>query len=248
MENQSQPSTPTPSCSTDVESLTRKTKKRSDNKKTLSEIALGFIHREGIRASCIIDPGSACNYTQDKTDVGNFIRHFRTRHLDQATEKGLFRDPEVPVKKQRVVAKRMVAMDTPLLMDSLTLMLTVHNLPVRCLQWRGFKQLLDPLASACGVTVNGVNMMGNVKNVAKKIRELIAEEVSGRLISLKIDSATRQNRHILGINAQYGIDGVVEIRTLGKYKHYDVAIKRGLYRHVPLLFSEKRRTDGVFSF
>ncbi|XP_062549966.1 uncharacterized protein LOC134214657 [Armigeres subalbatus] len=214
MENQDQNSTASPACSSVGGDSVIKCTKRSENKNTLARIALGFIRREGTRASCSIDSGSGCKYTQEKIDVGNFIRHFRTRHLDLATANGLFKDHEVPIKKQRIVSKRLVAIDKHLLMESLMLMLTVHNVPIRSLQWRGFKQLLDPLAVACGVTVNGANMIANIKDVAQKMREHIAAEVKGRLISLKIDSATRQNRHILGINAQYSINDTIVIRTL----------------------------------
>ncbi|XP_062705386.1 uncharacterized protein LOC134287512 [Aedes albopictus] len=217
METDSQSCTPPPS--TAAGSSGKRGRKRNDSKKSLAEIALGFIRREGPKASCAIDAGSACQYSQDKLDVGNFIRHFRTRHLDFATANGLFKEKEVPAKKKRVVPKRPVAIDAPLIKDSLLKMVTYHNLPRRFVQWEGFKQLFDPLGAACGMTINEVNMMHDLTEFAQKLRTNIAEEMRGRLVSLKIDSAAYQNRHILGVNAQYAMNDNVVIRTLGKYAY-----------------------------
>ncbi|XP_065084689.1 uncharacterized protein LOC135706932 [Ochlerotatus camptorhynchus] len=211
MENQN----PSTSVSTADKSVGKKSKKRSENKVTLADIAKGFIRRDGAKTSCAIDPGTTCNYTQDRLDIGNFIRHFRTRHHDLAVANGLTKEEETPAKKQRVVAKRPVPIDKLLFMDSLVKLMSYHNMPLACLQWEGFKQLLDPLASAVGVTMNPTNMKATVKEIAGRIREAIAAETKGRLISLKIDSASRHNRHVLGINAQYSINDSVVIRTLG---------------------------------
>ncbi|XP_062537788.1 uncharacterized protein LOC134206110 [Armigeres subalbatus] len=49
---------------------------------------------------------------------------------------------------------------------------------------------------------------------ADKIRQAMKEEMSKKLISLKIDSASRHNRSVLGINVQYCLSDVVVIRTL----------------------------------
>lgn len=192
----------------------RKRKRHSD-RKTLAEIALSLIHMQNGKPSCAIDSGSCCQYQQKNIDVGNFIRHFRTQHFDLALANGLINIEDVSAKKERVISKRMVAIDKQLLMDSLLRMLTFHNLPMRCFQWEGFKQLIDPIASAVGVTINTVTMIDFLNNIAQRMREQISTEMKGRLISLKIDSASRQNRHILGINVQYAINDKVVIRTLG---------------------------------
>lgn len=204
--------------STSAQNFSKRGKKRTDKKKTLAEIALGFIRREGAKASCIIDTGTACLYTQEKIDIGNFVRHFRSRHHDLAVANGLFKEQEVPAKKQRVVAKRPVAIDAPLLKDSLLKLVTLHNLPRCFVTWQGFQQLLVPMGSACGVTVNEVNMMSDLKFFSQKLRENIGQEMKGRLISLKIDAASRHHRHILGVNAQYALNDKIVIHTLGKYQ------------------------------
>ncbi|XP_058465011.1 uncharacterized protein LOC131438775 [Malaya genurostris] len=188
--------------------------KRNKEKTTLAGIALRFIGHTNGKASCCIDAGSDCQYAQEKIDIQNFIRHFRTRHFEFAKTNGLIRDQEVSMKKQRVIAKRMVAIDKQLLMDSLLKMITFHNLPLRCFQWDGFKQIIDPLASAVGVTINTGNMIAFLKEISQRIRAQISSEMQNRLLSLKIDSASRQNRHIVGVNAQYAINDVIVIRTL----------------------------------
>ncbi|XP_058454057.1 uncharacterized protein LOC131432031 [Malaya genurostris] len=93
-------------------------------------------------------------------------------------------------------------------------MIAFHNLPLRCFQWDGFKQIIDPLASAVGVTINTGNMIAFLKEISQRIRAEISSELQNKLFSLKIDSASRQNRHIVGVNAQYAINDVIVIRTL----------------------------------
>lgn len=45
--------------------------------------------------------------------------------------------------------------------------------------------------------------------------------MTDKLISIKVDSASRQNRHILGINAQYATGDQVVVRTLGEYYFFE---------------------------
>lgn len=207
------------SASTANNSDRKKGKKRhSENQVTLSDIAQSFIRQDGEKAACFIDQGSACKHIQDKIDIGNFIRHFRKRHQNLALVHAVIKEEEIatPAKKRRVVGKRPVPIDKLLLMDSLVKLISYHKMPVACLQWEGFKQLLDPLASAVGIAINPTNMKTTMKGVTDSIREAIAAEMKGRLISFKIDSASRHNRHVLGINTQYAINDKVVIRSLGK--------------------------------
>ncbi|XP_065090374.1 uncharacterized protein LOC135711433 [Ochlerotatus camptorhynchus] len=51
--------------------------------------------------------------------------------------------------------------------------------------------------------------------IAMRLKEILKEEMHGKLICLKVDSAARHNRHILGINVQYAVGDKVVIRSLG---------------------------------
>lgn len=190
--------------------------RRDDNKRPLQEIALSFIHREGNKGICRIEESSGCTYVQMTMDVGNFIRHFRTKHTDAANKCGLLKETDASAKKPRLVSKRSIAIDTPLYMDSIVKLLTYHQLPLCFVEWEGMKQLMDPISAALGVTVNRNNVKTITHSVTDQIRKALSDELKNRLISLKVDSASRFNRHVLGINVQYFLDSKIVIRTLGE--------------------------------
>ena len=64
------------------------------------------------------------------------------------------------------------------------------------------------------VTINSSNMRNRVSGIAQGEREKLANELSGRLLMLKIDSATCRDHSVLGINAQYSDGKGVVLRTL----------------------------------
>jgi len=43
----------------------------------------------------------------------------------------------------------------------------------------------------------------------------ISEDISFKLVSLKVDAVTRCNRAFLGINVQYIVNGCIKLRTIG---------------------------------
>lgn len=184
-------------------------------KQTLQEIALNYITQEGSTALCRIDETSTCKYIQNVLDVGNFIRHFRTRHPEVAHKNGLLKDEIIPEKKPRNIPKRPVAMDAHLLIDSVLKMVTYNRLPLECVEWEGFRQILDALGAAVGVTINKTTVKSHLHGITEMIRKEITSEMRHKLISVKIDTASRFHRHILGVNVQYALNGEVVIRTLG---------------------------------
>jgi len=46
------------------------------------------------------------------------------------------------------------------------------------------------------------------------VRELIIKEVEGKMVSVKVDGASKSHRHFVGINIQLCIDGMPAVRTL----------------------------------
>nr|XP_029713643.1 uncharacterized protein LOC115257827 [Aedes albopictus] len=190
-------------------------KRRSVIRKTLQDIAYQFIDRVGNQGACRIDEASGCCYVQTTCDVGNFIRHFRTQHPNAARQHGLYKDPDKIAKKPRTIPKRLVAIDRRLLLEALTKLVCYHNLPLSCVEWEGLKQLIDPIAAAVGVTVNRSKNKMFLHAIANRIRQALAAEMKNRLLSVKVDSASRYNRHVLGINVQYVLDCKIVIRTLG---------------------------------
>lgn len=186
-------------------------------KRTYTDIASAFITFDGNKAQCNIDANSDCVYTQDKYDSGNFIRHFRLKHSELANANGLLKDYEPPAKKPRIVAKRPIAIDLQLLIEAVVKLVTDHGLPLSCFEWEGFRLLLDPICQAVGCTLNRETIKDHLRIMAKRVKEILKDEMANKLISLKVDSASCHNRHILGVNVQYALGDKVVIRTLGKF-------------------------------
>ena len=59
------------------------------------------------------------------------------------------------------------------------------------------------LSDALGMKISTKNVMKDLSVCLGKIRSFIREEVQEKLISVKIDSASCHDRHILGINVQF---------------------------------------------
>ena len=187
-------------------------------KSTFSAAAEKCIKKDGDKSYCAIDAYSGCTYVQEKYDVGNFIRHFRSQHPLAATKMNLAKETESPVKKLRIVPKQSFAIDRRLMMEVCLKLVTHHHLPFNCFEWEALKLLFDPVMETLNIRINRHNIKIHVTDAARKVREFIKNEMTRKLISLKIDSASRHGRHIIGVNVQYEVDGEVAIRTLGNYK------------------------------
>lgn len=167
------------------------------------------------------DQGPAAKSTCTVVAITNkkrlmLIRHFRMKHPEAALLKGLFKNPETVPKKRRTIAKRPIAIDRQLFLEAILKLISFHNMPLSSLDWEGLKQLLDPIAESLNLKVNRSNIKDHLSAAAEKIRIAMKEEMKDKLICLKIDSASRHGRSVLGINVQYCSSDVVVIRTLGK--------------------------------
>lgn len=184
-------------------------------KNNISTRALGCIRIEGSQHRCYIDPLSGCSYYQDRLELGNFIRHFRTKHEIAAHRFQLIGKIEFPLKKSRVVPKVPVAIDKALYLQFCIKSVTQHQLPLCFLEWEGFRLILDPLAEALKFRINRHNINNHLRIGANKIKEAISAEMRGKMVSIMIDSASSHSRHIICLQAQYESGGEVCIRTLG---------------------------------
>lgn len=205
----------------------RNSKRRNSNGPTLQDIALGFILRDGNKAVCRIDKNGQCAYAQVTFDIGNFIRHFRTKHQDLARKHCMLKEGNG--KRPRIIAKRPIAIDKQLLLDSIVKLVTYHQLPLACVEWEALKQLIDPISAAVDAPVNRNSIKSMIYSAAYQIRRVLSQEMKCKLICLKIDSASRFNRHVLGINAQYCLEDKIVIRTLGNFLIYILCYPDRLY-------------------
>ncbi|XP_055613891.1 uncharacterized protein LOC129760282 [Uranotaenia lowii] len=167
--------------------------------------------------SCAIDQFSGCLYTQrgPKCDIGNFIRHFRSVHPTEALEHHLFRDGDQPPEKVARTSKISVHLSKAEVLEACLKLVTKHNLPLACFGWEGMRMILSPLSDALGLEFDQVNVKFQVEAASREMKRGIMNEVRGKLVSLKIDSASRRSRHVLGVNIQYETSGQIVIRTIG---------------------------------
>ncbi|XP_065323547.1 uncharacterized protein LOC135930663 isoform X2 [Gordionus sp. m RMFG-2023] len=99
--------------------------------------------------------------------------------------------------------------------ESVVGLIAINNLPINLVTYESFKLLLDPIVQSLNMTLNKHIVNDKIKYAASEIRCLIMHQVKNKLISLKIDTATRFQKSVLGVNAQFIIDDKIEIRTLG---------------------------------
>lgn len=186
-------------------------------KVTYSSLVANFIRIEEKKVFCAIDAISGCGYSQDKYDVTNFLRHFRTQHPEEAAMCGLVKEP--PTKKNKMVPKVSIAINKQIMLEACLKLIALHHLPFSSLEWEGMRLILGPISDALQLNVNRRNIKQHLGVAAEMVKQAIKREMCGKLIHLAIDSASRHSRHILGINGQYEKQGIVVIRTLGIHNY-----------------------------
>ncbi|XP_050529688.1 uncharacterized protein LOC126899142 [Daktulosphaira vitifoliae] len=93
-------------------------------------------------------------------------------------------------------------------------MITLNGRPFKSIEDSGFRKVADPLFKAINFIPNAEMIRENLIARAIYIRQLISNEIKDNFFCLKIDSATRHDRNILGINVQYIKNSKIVIRTL----------------------------------
>lgn len=107
-----------------------------------------------------------------------------------------------------------VAMSKEILLNACVELVTVNGRPFSLVADSGFKAIIKPLTSALNITINPDNLRASVIEEAAYVRKTISDEVRGKLISLKVDGATRHDRSVLGVNIQFIKKGKICLRTL----------------------------------
>uniref|UniRef100_A0A8D8TN44 Uncharacterized protein n=1 Tax=Cacopsylla melanoneura TaxID=428564 RepID=A0A8D8TN44_9HEMI len=82
--------------------------------------------------------------------------------------------------------------------------------------------LLDPLieavnskSSETSLVINRRNVRKDIKVEAARLRDIIKKEAKGKLICIKVDTASRMDRHVLSLNIQYAEGGRLILRNIG---------------------------------
>lgn len=128
--------------------------------------------------------------------ASNLVTHFK------ATHKQLYNDRIGDFTKDTIAVQRMK------LMFSCVELVAINSYPFSLLSSSGFRNAIEHQTRALQLDGRSVNISDphlfeikdKVREVANKIKELITEEVKGKVISVMADTATRNGRAIFGVN------------------------------------------------
>lgn len=195
------------------------TKVKPRNRKYFARMAEENVEEINGRFHCRIDEFAPCNYAPRTFDACNLIRHFRKQHREVAKIKGFFKeadglDPQSPTKqlvKRQVPVKQKAALSAQKVVEGCLKLVTEHNFPVHGFEWTGFRVFLEGL----NLNVNGAQLRDYLNRAADLMLERIVKEMSGRMVSIKIDSACLRERHILTLTAVYEFHHQAMTRVLG---------------------------------
>lgn len=147
--------------------------------------------------------------------VGNLKRRNLLCHPNELENVQISNLPEYNPKPRQTKNNLKIKMDVSTLNRACIKLVTVDSMPFRILDFvEGFREIIDPIYNALGVVINAHNVTKKIDEIATKIRHQISAELKNPIVCIKADGATRNGRSVLGINAQFIENNVIEIRTL----------------------------------
>ncbi|KRJ98763.1 uncharacterized protein Dyak_GE27557 [Drosophila yakuba] len=179
------------------------------------------------------DNKSKCNVCGVKlagSHATNLKRHLIAKHAD------VFNEFEIDDEIQQNMKKRKISYETSeeSIVSSIIKIVTTDGKPLLFLDSEGFRQILNPIYNALSMNpITSRNVMEYVTVKEQTIKENIRALVKGKLVSLKIDVATRMDKAILGVNLQMIQSTMskaeIVIKTLGmiqlRHSHTGMYIK-----------------------
>lgn len=122
----------------------------------------------------------------------NLLRHFQTKHTEELVALS---------KETKLIRTEIVTRDDYI--SNIIEIMTQCNLPFTFWSRPAVQLNQQALCDAFNVTCSSTVMHSMLKNYSVRVRMDISRELSGKLICIKFDIATRKNKHILGISVQY---------------------------------------------
>lgn len=150
------------------------------------------------------------NESKSGNNPSNLVAHFKSLH------KPTYRDHIVCKNEDNIAVRRLKAV------HSCVELVAINSLPFSSLSSSGFRLALDEKLrdfqlAGCELNLSDhhvYEIKEKVREVARQIHDQIKLEVKGNIISVMVDSATRQQRSIFGINIQYRHNGILKVVTL----------------------------------
>lgn len=171
-----------------------------------------------------------CKYEMKGKHSANLGRHIQRKHPELHNE---IKNKLIISKSNHVINDIVESRDKPLdkytniirikmtqkdFIDSCVKLVTVDGRPFSIFDDSGMREIINPIMSALKTPINSHNIVNFIDNKALNIRDNIKTEISNKMISVKVDSAYRLGRSILGINIQYIFEGTIKLRTLDMYE------------------------------
>jgi len=178
-----------------------------------------------------------CNTELKSSHPENLMRHLKRKHPQHFEE--------IDIKRKQKKAKTTDIQQSSLhsfisvsvketiniktsadtLINACVEMVTKNGRPLAAIEDSGFRKIIDPILNALKnkTTINRHNIVDEINKKAKILIEDIKLMVKDTIISLKVDSASRLDRSILGLNAQFIHNAKIIVKTLAmielKEKH-----------------------------
>lgn len=121
-------------------------------------------------------------------------------------------------KKKNSVIKLNTNMDRDEFLNCCIGLVSKKNLPFRIFDDNDFfKKLIKPYEEKFETKINSKNIVNILADSSQQIKNVISRTIKNKMICLKIDVASRQDKHILGVNIQYIREFKICINTIGKF-------------------------------
>lgn len=146
--------------------------------------------------------------------LNNLISHFKVDRLDH---KDIYISEILGIDEKHILVQREE------FIHSAVELVTINSESFALLSKSGFRnghqlQLHRFRSAGCPVNLSDEHVYEikeKVRTTAKQIKELIKSETCHKIVSIMVDSATRNGRSIYGVSLQYKHNGVLKIVAIG---------------------------------
>lgn len=163
---------------------------------------------ENNKSSCLI-----CAYSTNGSHLGNLKKHLIRQHGNVFKEiEAAKPEEDEPVRKKIKIS---VEYDPIELLDAWLSLVIKEGRPFCILNSKSLRTIVKPLFDALDIRfVNSSNIGTEIKARAAKLRLHISKMLANKIVSVKIDSASRHSRRVMCTNVQTVIKGKIVIQTL----------------------------------
>lgn len=166
-----------------------------------------------------------CKKVINAGSLTNLKRHLQNCHADMYTDyEKLSKLSNKDLSNDDYRIKFTVEMSRKEVVDACIDMITTEARPLKFFDSKAFKTLTNPIFN--GLKMEPITSRNATEFITEKcdqIKQCIINNLKGKIVSLKLDTATRNDRSILGVNVQLIVNKKIVIYTLAmvelKKKH-----------------------------